>query len=588
MTDKPPAKVARYGGANKRVQVWYALLLLISAIFIARLFYLQVIKHDYYTKQALADQLKQYSIPARRGEIKVHDGSNVVPIVLNQKLYTLFADPTFIKQPDDYATKLAAITGGYAPDYASAMRSKDTRYVVLAKKLPPEQQQKIDDLKLKGIGTRETTYRTYPQGDLAAQLLGFVDDDRQGRYGLEQALNDELKGKDGQLKAITDAGGVPLVANRDNIDIQPQDGKDVTLTVDEVMQRQLEDILKQGLQNAKSDSGSALILDPTTGAIKAMANYPTYNPSEFYKVSDANTFNDSAVSSPLEVGSVMKVFTAAAAVNQGVVNPSTTYFDPAQYTVNGFTIHNIEEDGGGGLRSVTDILTYSLNTGATWLLMQMGGGELNAKGRTVWHDYLTNHYQFGKPTGVEQGKDSEPGGTIPDPNDGYALNLTFANTTFGQAMTATPLQLGAALSGVVNGGTYYKPHLVESLGNQLKYPAPPIVRKDVVSVAVSQQVQQMMEATVNRNVGPHVFPANYIVGGKTGTAQIAKPGGGYYDDQFNGTYIGFVGGNQPQYVIVVRVNKPHIRGYAGHDAAQPIFVSLAQNLINNSEVNPKN
>lgn len=576
--------------AVQRLRLWAGVLLLVAAIFVIRAFYLQVIRHDHYRKAALSSQLKEYLVPAERGVIEAHDGNGFVPIVLNQKLYTLFADPKYIKNPDEAAAKVAAITGGNAAEYSKLMQS-DTRYAILAKKLSKEQQEQLDKLDIKGIGTRETSNRTYPQGTLAASVLGFVNDEGEGKYGIEQAFDAELKGEAGELKAITDARGVPLVSNKDNVVKDPVAGKRVVMTIDVPMQKQLEDTLKAGLERAQSKSGDALIMDPRTGAIKAMATYPSYNPGEFFKVSDASVFTNSSVSAPLEIGSTMKPLTAAAALNEGVVQKDTSYYDPAHYKIDGYEITNIEEDGGAGTRTVSDIIQLSLNTGATWLLMQMGGGQVNQKARTTWYNYMVEHYRFGKNTDVEQGYESP--GTIPDPNEGYGLNLQYANTSFGQGMTATPLQLGAALSSVVNGGTYYKPTLVDGYRNskgQFEPKEPTVVRTDVVKPAVSQTTTEIMEYSFSKNYrtyGMANLPAGYTIGGKTGTAQIATPTGGYYEDKFNGTFMGFVGGSAPQYVIVVRVNEPRIPGYAGSKAAAPIFANIATMLINNSDVAPK-
>ena len=421
--------------------------------------------------------------------------------------------------------------------------------------------------------------------------MGFVDDEGVGKYGLEQAYNQSLKGVSGRLRAITDAQGVPLVANRDNIVDEPKSGQKVILTIDVALQRQLEDLLKEGLDNAQSKSGSALIIDPNTGAVKAMASYPTYRPAEFFKVTDSNVFNNPSVSAPIEVGSIMKPLTAAAALDLGVVKKDTTYYDPSKFKIDDATVTNIEEDGGAGTHSVADILQLSLNTGATWLLMQMGGGQVNQKARNAWHDYMVNHYQFGKATGIEQGYEAD--GSIPDPNNGYGLNIQYANTAFGQGMTATILQMGAALSGVVNGGTYYRPTLIDqqSDGNgKMQKKQPTIVRRDVVSSSVSNDIRSLMEYTISKNYPIYKMSKpspNYSLGGKTGTAQTAKPGGGYYENQDEGTFMGFVGGSRPQYVVVVRVSQPKIGGYAGAKAAAPIFGSLTTMLINNFGVTPK-
>ncbi len=578
--------------AIRRVRWVFTLIAVVIGVFWVRAFYLQVIRYDYYHKAALSDQLKEYEIPAVRGIIEAHSGDTVVPIVLNQKLYTLFADPSLVKDPAKTAATLASVLGGKSEDYENKLRTAHTRYVVIAKKLESPKKDAILRHKYPGIGAQEMTYRTYPNGALASQLLGFVNSDGKGVYGIEQALNKELSGRAGELKAVTDINGVPLAANTDNIQIAPVAGNDIVLTVDMAMQRQLESVLQQGLKNAKSDSGSALIMDPYNGAIKAMANWPTYDPSNYAEVDDPSVFSNAAVTSPLEVGSIMKPLTTAAALDQGVIKADQTYSDPASWSIDGFRITNIEEDGGPGTKSIAELLNLSLNTGAVWELMQMskpGGTDINKKGRDAWHDYMVNHFRFGKPTGIEQGFEAE--GSIPDPDEGYARNLTYATTSFGQGMSATPLQMAAAFSAVINGGTYYQPHLIDQTtdaSGKTTYLKPKALATDVVSPQVSTEMQGLLEYVVQHHFLSPPFNQNlYSVGGKTGTAQIAKKGGGYLENDFNGTYLGFVGGDKPQYVIMIRVNSPKNGGYAGAGAAQPIFTSLGHMLIDNFSVSPK-
>jgi cell division protein FtsI/penicillin-binding protein 2 len=583
---------AQSATANKRILWWYAALLFVLAIIIGRLFYLQIIKHDYYHQLALSDQLKEYNIAPERGGIYVHDASGTVPLVLNQKLYTLYGDPALVKNIDNTGFKLASLTGGDAAQYRSLLKTPHSRYVILAKRLNADQKRRIEDTKLPGIGLQAQDYRVYPQGSLAAQVLGFVNNEGQGNYGIEQALDKQLQGTPGKLKAITDANGVPLAASKDNIQISPTAGDDVVLTLDAAMQKQVENLLKAGLDRARSKSGSVVVMDPNSGAIKAMANWPTYDPAQYYKVEDGTVFNNAAVSSPLEVGSIMKPLTAAAAIDQGAIKADTSYYDPSHWDIDGHTITNIEEDGGAGTHNIADILNLSINTGATWMLMQMGGGQINAQARHKWNDYMVNHFQFGKTTGIEQGYEAE--GYIPPPDKGFGLNLTYANTSFGQAMTATPLQMAAAISAVVNGGNYYQPHLVDqSIGANGKKTTkqPVLVKSHVVSSDVSNDLRSLMEYVVTEHYKTGFsylkFDPSYSVGGKTGTAQIANPAGGYYANKYNGTYLGFVGGDKPQYVIVIRVNEPGVGGYAGSQAAQPLFADIAHMLINNFNVLPK-
>lgn len=576
--------------AVRRVRWWYVFLLAIVGIFLVRLFYLQVIRYGYYHQTALHDQLKEYQITPERGVISAHQGDKTIPIVLNEKLFTIYVDPTLVKPGDraEVANTVAATVGGRAEEHEKKMRAAHSRYQILAKRVPAQKKEALLKHKFPGVGAQEQHYRTYPQGDLAAQLLGFVNNDNKGVYGVEQALNKQLAGLPGQLKAVTDANGVPLAANTGNILTQPTQGQDLTLTLDVGMQKQLQQILAQGVQRVRAKGGSALIMEANTGAIRAMANFPSYNPTDYDRVEDGSLFNNNAVSQPLEIGSTMKPLTVAAALNSGAVRANSTYYDPSSWVVDEFRITNIEEDGGPGTKNLTQLLDLSLNTGATWLLMQMsqpGGTQINQHGREVWHDYMVNHFRFGKLTGIEQGYEAEGG--VPDPNDGYARDLTYANTTFGQAMTATPLQLAAALNAVVNGGTFYQPYLVEQRrqAGENVVTQPKAVRQNVVGPQVSSMLQGLMEQVV---VGHGMrFPAQYSVGGKTGTAQIAKPGGGYYDHEFNGTYVGFVGGDGPQYTIAISVIQPQGVKYAGSGAAQPIFASLVNMLLNNFTVTPR-
>jgi cell division protein FtsI/penicillin-binding protein 2 len=575
---------------NRRLSIWYAVIIFILTIITLRLFYLQIIRHDYYQKAALSDQLKQYTIAPERGIIEAHQGGGLIPLVLNQKLYTLYADPSLVKDPAGSAAKLSSITHDSASDYQAAMRTKNSRYVVLAKRLSEDQTKQVLGLKLAGVGAQAQDYRVYPQGNLAAQLLGFVNDAGQGNYGIEQQFNKQLTGQAGLLKAITDVNGVPLAASRDNVQINPKPGDNFVLTIDTGMQQQLETILAQGLQKVGSRSGAVLIMDPNDGSIKAMASYPTFDPSKFYAVKDQAAFNNLVISDPLEVGSIMKTLTVSAGINQGVITPDTTYLDPGSVTVDGSTIvnvHAIPENP----TSIKDVLQYSLNTGAVHVLKELGGGELNQKGRDIWHDYLTNHYQLGKLTGIEE--PNEQPGIIPNPDNGYALNLQYANTAFGQGMTATMLQMGAALSSVLNGGTYYQPHLIDrevSAGGTVKKTQPKVVKQNIVRPSTGLALQGLMEYVFQQNHITYESNAHpgYNVGGKTGTGQIPAPGGGYKDGIYNGTFVGFVGGDKPQYVITVLVDSPDLPGFesAGAQAAAPIFGHVADMLINDFGVTP--
>lgn len=581
---------------SSRINIVFNLLVLIVAVFVVRLFDLQIIGRRKYEDEARGEQFEELQIPAQRGLIYVQQGGSIVPIVLNQKLYTLFGDPAITNNPQAVAAKIASVIGGSASNYQKQLTNKTSQYVVLANQLTEAQSNKILGYNLVGIGTKGQDYRVYPDGSLAAQTLGFVNNTGQGEYGIEQALNKELSGTPGELKAYTDVNGVPLVAAPGNVDVQPVPGKNVVLTVHTTMQTEVQQILQQGLQKAHSNSGSAIIMNLTNGHVDTIADYPTYNPTDYSQVANPSEFINSAVGTPLEVGSIMKTLTTSAALDTNSITPNETFFDPAKWLIDGSWITDISQDGGPQQRSITDILVDSLNTGATWMLMQMGGGQINSKARDTWNNYMVNHFHLGSQTGIQQGY--EASGYVPQPgHDGAGIDLTYANTAFGQATTETPLQMVAALSSVLNGGTYYNPSLVlgtVSANGNLIPAQPTIWKKNVVKPTVATELEPMMEAVINKNYWFYQMqqtPKGYIIGGKTGTAQIANPSGGYYSNQFNGTFIGFVGGAKPKYAIMTEVNSPNIPNnsidtYAGAGAAAPIWGGIVKMLIDTGHVTP--
>jgi len=577
-----------------RFRIFYAVILVIFGIFVVRLFYLQIIHHDTYIKAARSDQVREYEVDANRGTIYAQLGGKTVPLVLNTKLNTIYADPTLIKNQSEVATKLAPLLGAKPADLQDLLSLKDKRYVILKKRVAPDISKKVLALKIPGIGSQERNYRTYPQGSLASQLLGFVNDDGVGNYGIEQSFNSQLAGQKGQLRAVTDVHGIPLAANTDNLVKEPVAGADVTLTIDLGMQTQVEQILKRAQEKFHSKKLSAVVLETQTGAVKAMANYPTYDPANYQIVEDGNLFQNAAVSEPIEPGSITKVFNTAAGLDTGAITPDTSYNDPGVWTFDGAKVVNVAEGTGSGPQNIKSMLNSSLNTGAVWVLMQMGGGKINDKARQTLYDYYTNHYRLGKATGIEQGYEGV--GSIVRPEDkDNGITITYANMSFGQAYSATALQMGSALSAIVNGGTYYQPHLVASTkttSGTVKNTDPKVLRSGVVSQKTSDEMISLLDYVTKQHVKtwPYMsFSDQYVVGGKTGTAQMVNDNGaGYRDDVFNGTFMGFVGGDKPQYTIVVYNIQPRgYAGYAGANTGQPLFAEIAHMLIDNYGVTPK-
>jgi len=567
-----------------RVQILKVFLVLFGAILIGRLFYVQIVRHDYYQSKALAEHIKKFEITSVRGTIYLQDGDETVPVVLNERRYTIYADPKYISDPKDTADKLIGLIGGSRESLKKKLETTDSRYIILAKKMTKDQANRIDALQLKGIGKKEVNIRTYPQGNLASQLLGFVNDDGDGQYGIEGYYNDKLAGKSGLQKAVTDVRGVPLAVNNDNILLQPEPGDDLTLTIDIGMQKMVEDILKTGVERTRSVRGSAIIMEANTGAIKAMANFPTYDPSSFDKVSDQSIFQNAAVSMPWEPGSVMKPLLVSAAFNEGTATPETSYYEPGYVEIDDRTITN-STPWAPQTTTVKDVLYNSLNTGAVFVEKTLGGGEINDQARQTWYDYLVNHYRFSKKTGVEQS--GEATGYVGGPFDGYGLNVRYANMAFGQGVMITPIQLVAAYAAIINGGTYYQPTLAaaQDANGRVKGTEPKVVAQNIISAAASSLIKDILKTTLEIN-NKQAIRSGYVLGGKSGTAQVADANGNYKTDVYDGAYIGYIGGaDGPKYIMLVRLDEPKTPGFASAEAYK-VWDEISNKLINNFAIKP--
>ena len=364
------------------------LLLGTMAIFVARLFYLQIIMHDEYVSQATAEQVKPLTIPAKRGLIYAMDGTTPVQLVMNQAVYTLFADPSMVTEPDKVLNVVRRVAGGNLRQNLDEMLAKkQTRYQILGTKLTRKQAEMIKKERLTGIGFQETTQRVYPEGSLAAQTLGFVNAEGKGQYGVEGELNDRLVGHDGLLKSVTDVSGVPLTIGRQNINKPAKDGDNVVLTIDRNIQAYAEKALAAGLKRSGADDGSVVIIDPQSGKVLSMANLPTYKPAEYTKVTDAAAFNNDVVTKPYEPGSDIKTFTMAIGLDKKVIEPDSTYNNTDKITVEDRTIGNATKGQTGTITMQTG-LNYSLNTSVVTVAQRLGDGKsINTDARNTIYDY---------------------------------------------------------------------------------------------------------------------------------------------------------------------------------------------------------
>lgn len=565
------------------------LILIIMAVFVVRLFYLQVIQHGYYVGLANNEQLKQLIIPAKRGAIYAMDGSNPVPLVLNETVYTVFADPKVVGNSQEIIDTIQRVAGGNARSNLSGLLAKkESRYQILATKVTRKQAEMMKEAHLKGVGFQEESQRVYPEGQLAAQALGFVNAEGKGQYGIEEALNSRFVGKDGLLQSVTDVSNVPLTIGNNNINQPAKNGDNIVMTVDRNIQAYSEKALAAGLTRTKATHGSVMVMDPQSGKVLAMANLPTYKPAEYNKVQDGSAFNNDTVSAPYEPGSDVKTLTMAVGLDKGVVGPNSTYNNTDSIKVEDRTIGNATKGQTGNI-TFQHALNYSLNTGFVTVAQRLGdGNNITRSARDTIYDYFHNKFGLGEPTGIEVANEAK--GTVIAPTDPDGGAVRYSNMAFGQGLDVTMVQVCTAFSTIINGGTQYKPTILAgTVGDDGSTftPAPAKPSKSgVISPEASNTVRTMIhDARAAFYAGSD--RKGYYIGGKTGTSQTIE-NGKYVDNQTVGTYLGFGGDSQatPKYVIMVQVSGEHMN-LAGNTDALPIFTDISNWIIDYMKLQPR-
>jgi cell division protein FtsI (penicillin-binding protein 3) len=571
---------------GSRSKVLAAIIFGLMTIFVVRLFYIQIIQHGYYVDLASKEQVKRLTIPAKRGRIYALTGQIPVPLVMNQDVYTVFADPTETTNDSEIISTIEKIAGGNARENLQGLlNKKDSRYQILATKISLAQANMIKNKKLNGVGFQKGTQRVYPEGSLGAQILGFVDDSGVGKYGVESKLNDQLNGKNGLLQSVTDVNDIPLTIGNNNINKPAVDGVNIVLSIDPSVQSYAEQALQSGLKRTGATRGSAVIMDPQNGRILAMANLPTYNPGKFNETQDISTFNNAVVSVPYEPGSDMKTMTMATGIDKGVVNASSTYVNTDQIQVDDVTISNASK-GQTGTITLQHAMNWSLNTGFVTVAMRLGNGTaITRQARDTMYDYFHNRFHLGEITGVEVS--GEIAGTIIPPTEVQGNAVRYSNMAFGQGMDVTMIQVASAFNSIVNGGSYYKPTVVAGkvdkngnyIPNQIQNPTHPI------KLSTAYQVREMTHIARTTNF-PGVDKPGYYIGGKTGTSQVIK-NGVYASDETVGTYLGYGGTESTsRYVIMVQVSGDH-KMMAGNYDAMPIFTDISNWMLGYLNIQPK-
>lgn len=576
------------GLSTRRTKILAAIVLVLMGVFILRLFYLQIIQHDYYTSQADSEQMKQFTLYAQRGEIYSMDGDTPVKLVMNETVYTVWADPAVVSDKAAVIAVLNRVAGGNVRDnFSQYLDRKNTRYQVLATKVSRKQAELIKKEDLAGIGFDAVSQRVYPEGQLASQVLGFVDAEGKGKYGFEQANNDALKGKNGLLKTVTDVRSIPLTIGKKNVNQPAQNGKNMVLTIDRNVQAKVEKALQDGMDRTGATNVSAVVMDPRNGKVLAMANLPTYDPSNMSNISDVSVFNNNTISNPYEPGSDIKTFTVATGIDKGVITPDSTYNNTDSIKVDDITIGNASK-GQTGIITMQHALNWSLNTGMVTVAQRLGNGTyITRQARDTMYDYFYNRFRLGRLTGIELA--NEATGDVVSPTEVQGNAVRYSNMAFGQGMDATMIQVAAGFSAMINGGTYYSPTIIAGLidddGNFAKASKKQShtgIIKESSSATVREMVHQARTAFYSKQDRP-----GYYIGGKTGTSQTIE-NGKYIYSQTIGTYLGFGGevGEVPSYVIMVEVSGKGLAMEGGRDAL-PIFTDISNSLIDYLKLEPK-
>ncbi len=567
---------------RRRISSYSLLLIFFGLVLFLRLVDLQILKHGGYSSEANNEHTQKYEIPAKRGELFVHDGDSMSPVALNQTLTLVYADPRYVTNKPEAARQLAGVLGGTADDYLQRL-GHGIEYTVLAEKVPSGTADKVRALHIAGVGLADRDYRNYPEGQLAAQAIGFVNADGLGQYGIEGYLNEALSGTMGQLAAKTDTHGIPI-ATANNVVKPPVDGTSYELTIDRNIQAMAESELAAQVKKVGAKSGSIVIMDPSNGAVRAMANFPTFDPNSYNTASDYSVFVNQVVADQFEPGSGMKAFTMAAGLDQGKVKPTTTYDDPGCYQVDDRQVCNAATDKPGKGKTMTMVLRDSLNTGIMFVLRMLGEkpDTFTLNGKKTLYDYFTKHFGFGVRTGIEQS--NEAAGSLVLPSNNAGNNVTYANMAFGQGMSVTMIQMVAAMASIANGGHLYQPRLVDgtvAADGTVTQVKSKLVTDHVMSAPAINDLNAMLQVVVQHGSGYIAGGMNpgYKIAGKTGTAQIPKPDGtGYIDGANIGSFVGFAPADNPKFVVMVRINEPSVSGYA-ETTTVPVFGDVCRWLF---------
>ena len=560
-----------------RFYILASFMVVVFLLYLLRLFVLQVQSFAYYTALASEQYSTKKILQPSRGEIKVADRNSLdlftVAAVTKKKL--AFVDAQEVVDQNLVARTLKEVLEVDEGEVLERILDRSRRYIVIKKQISDDQAKALQDRNVIGIHFDEESVRVYPENSFLSHVLGFVGykgDIRQGLYGIEESQEGELRGESGSLDQEKDVHGTWILSGRR--EIKPvKDGDTLVLTVDRSIQLKAEQILRETVDSNEADSGSIVAMNPKTGAILAMANYPDFNPNEYNKVEDPSVFVNDATLSNYEPGSIFKPLTMAAAINEGKVTQDTTYIDTGSVEIDGYKIQNSDKEA-HGRQTMTQVLEESLNTGAIFAKESIGN--------QMFFDYVKK-FGFGAATGIEL---RESKGDLDNLKANIKVN--FHTASFGQGIAVTPIQMVQAYGALANKGVLMRPFIIQSriTSDGTTFTTRPTEVGKVISEQTASLVSGMLVNVVEKGHGKRAQVAGFWVAGKTGTAQVPKKDGRGYDETNNiGSFIGYAPVENPQFVALVRVNHPRNVRFAESTAA-PAFGELAKYILSYLNVLP--
>ena len=536
---------------EQRVGLLFAAFLLIFAVVVARAVWLQGVRGSELASEARSQQTEAVVVPGTRGKILDRSGR---PLALSEEAATVFATPYQIRDPAAVAARLAPILHMSSSDILDEISDRASGFAYVARKVDLTAAEKVRKLEIEGIGTLPDSRRVYPEGSLASQVLGAVGTDNQGLSGLESMYQDVLGGSDGEAEVTRDALGQTI--KRETVS-GATTGDDVRLTLDAELQSRTEDVLAQIGQTYDPAGATAIVINPRSSEVLALANWPAVDLNDLGSASP-DDLNNMATGFTYEPGSTFKAFTVAAALEQGLVTPDTVFDLPPTIKVADRVIEESHERGPVSL-SVADILAQSSNVGAVKIGLEVGGEDF---------DRWIRRFGFGEPTGVQY--PAEEQGIVPALDD-YS-GSTMGNLPIGQGLSVTPMQMAAAYAAIADGGVLRQPRLVLDAGGE------PIEAEDgvrVMSRHTAAQLRQMLEGVLAPGgTASEVSVPGYTLAGKTGTAEKAVEGG-YSNSAFVASFVGFAPATKPGLLAVIVVDEPK-GSYYGGEVAAPAFGQIAE------------